>query len=211
VKTVNDGVPMSPAMDRSDAALRSIVLAGGASSRMGADKALLSYCGKPHVRDMAAPLETIAPPAYVSVREDQVEDSALQGLRLLRDPARNIGPLAGLLAAFGLEPRCAWLVVAVDLPWITRATLAHLLAVRDPCMCATAYRIPGADRPDPVCAIDEPRILASLERARDERRYSLMLLRDLPTLLFEPEDPWELCGANTPGEYLAALSAPRPA
>jgi molybdopterin-guanine dinucleotide biosynthesis protein A len=78
-------------------------------------------------------------------------------------------------------------------------------------MCATAYRIPGADRPDPVCAIYEPRILASLERARDERRYSLMLLRDLPTLLPEPEDPRELCGANTPGEYLAALSAPRPA
>lgn len=125
MKTVNDSVPMSPAMDRSDAALRSPVLTGGASSRMGADKALLSYCGKPHVRHGLSHSESRSP--------------------------------------------------------------------------------------DPVCAIYEPRILPSLERARDERRYNHMRLRDLPTLLLEPEDPRELCGANTPVEYLAALSAPWPA
>ena len=38
-----------------------------------------------------------------------------------------------------------------------------------------------------------------------------MLLRDLQTLLLEHEVPGELRGADTPGEYLAAVSAPRPA
>jgi cyclic pyranopterin phosphate synthase len=175
---------------------------------MGADKALLNYHGKPHVHYMAGLLESVAFPAYISVRQSQIQETALQGLRLLGDQAPDMGPLAGLLAAFGFDSRCAWLVVAVDLPWISRETLERLLAGRDPGVCATAYRIPGTDRPDPVCAIYEPGIRGSLERARDERHYSLMLLRDHPVKLLELADPWELRGVNTPREYLAALSAP---
>jgi molybdopterin-guanine dinucleotide biosynthesis protein A len=185
------------------ATVSSLVLAGGASSRMGIDKALLRYHGEPQVRRLAAMMEEVAGPAYVSVRRSQLGEPALQGLRLLCDPVENIGPLAGLLAAFAHEPACAWLVVAVDLPWISRATLERLLAARDPACFATAYRIPSTGLPEPVCAIYEPKIIPVLERARDRRRYSLMLLRDVPIRLVEPADGRELQGVNEPGEYRA--------
>lgn len=80
------------------------------------DKALLSYHGEPQVRRLAAMMEKVAGPVYVSVRRSQVEEPGFQGLRLLCDQVESIGPLAGLLAAFAHEQDCAWLVAAVDLP-----------------------------------------------------------------------------------------------
>ena len=181
--------------------VQSLVLAGGASRRMGIDKALISYHGEPQVRRLAAMMESVAGPAYVSVRRSQLNDPAFQGLRMLCDQVEDIGPLAGLLAAFAQEPGCAWLAAAVDLPWISAGTLRRLLDARDPACFATAYRIPHTDRPEPVCAIYEPAILPALERARDKKRYSLMLLRDVPHTLLDPVDERELRGVNEPGEF----------
>ena len=129
---------------------------------------------------------------------------AFKGLRLLRDPVEGIGPLAGLLAAFAMDPGSAWLAVAVDLPWIGRATLDRLIAARDPGMFATCYRIPDTDLPEPVCALYEPKILPVLQRAREQKRYSLMLLRDVPIRLVDPAEERELRGVNDPSEYRAA-------
>jgi molybdopterin-guanine dinucleotide biosynthesis protein A len=173
---------------------------------MGIDKALLSYHGEPQVRRLAAMMEGVAGPVYVSVRRSQLSKPGFQGLRLLCDQREDMGPLAGLLAAFAHEPGCAWLVAAVDLPWITTATFERLLHARDPGCLATAYRIPRTDLPDPVCAIYEPAILAALEAARAQKRYSLMLLRDVPLKLVEPADERELRGVNEPDEYRAARS-----
>jgi molybdopterin-guanine dinucleotide biosynthesis protein A len=168
---------------------------------MGMDKALLSYHGEPQVRRLAAMMEMVAGPVYVSVRRSQVEEPGFQGLRLLSDQVENIGPLAGLLAAFAREQDCAWLVAAVDLPWISAATLERLLKARDPACFATAYRIPRTDLPEPVCAIYEPAIVPVLEHARETERYSLMLLRDVPLKLVDPADERELRGVNEPGEF----------
>jgi molybdopterin-guanine dinucleotide biosynthesis protein A len=167
---------------------------------MGIDKALISYHGEPQVRRLAAMMEGVAGPAYVSVRKAQLGEPGFQGLRLLCDPVEDIGPLAGLLAAFAHEPGSAWLAAAVDLPWITISTLERLLRARDPASFATAYRIPRTDLPDPVCAIYEPAILPLIEGARRSGRYSLMLLRDVPLKLVEPADERELQGVNEPGE-----------
>ena len=136
---------------------RSVVLAGGASARMGRDKALLIYEGEPQVRRIAALLERVAPPAYVSVRHAQAADPAFAGLRLLPDEEANIGPLAGLLSAFHHDPLSAWLVVAVDMPFLSEKSLRSLLESRDTDAYATAFRNPEIDQPSRVCAIYEPR------------------------------------------------------
>jgi molybdopterin-guanine dinucleotide biosynthesis protein A len=200
-------VSAGPEGSQLGAPVRSLVLAGGASSRMGADKALLDFTGVPQVRRIASLLEQVAPPAYVSVRESQIHGKGFEGLRHLPDRIGGIGPMAGILAAFALDPESAWLVVAVDLPWLTRATVEDLLAARDHRMYATAFRIHGTDRPEPVCAIYEPRILPVLERRAREKRYSLGLLRDLPVRLVHAERPGELAGINTLQELRAVLSS----
>ena len=192
------------------APLRSLVLAGGASSRMGMDKALLSYEGVPQLRRVAGLLSEVAPPVFVSVRAGQAAGPHLDGLRLLPDQDAGIGPLEGLLAAFREASDCAWLVVAVDMPFLTAETLTRLVEARDPSASATAYRNPETDRPEPVCAIYEPSILPVLIRAKEERRYSLMLLRDVPVRLVEPHRPEELRNINDPAEYREAVTKNRP-
>ena len=184
--------------------IRSLVLAGGASSRMGADKALLRYHGRPQVRWVAQLMARVAPPVSVSARRGQADHPGFAGFDILCDQAEGIGPLAGLLAAFSHDPASAWLVAAVDMPWITRATLERLVAGRNPAMCATAYRNPWTGKPEPMCAIYEPAIMPILARARDEGRYSLMLLCDVPVALVEPADEHELLGVNNREEYRAA-------
>jgi len=184
--------------------MRSLVLAGGLSTRMGRDKALLTYYGEPQVRRMARLLDGIAPPAYVSVRKGQAVDPAFSGLRLLPDQEESIGPMAGLLSAFREDPTSAWLVVAVDLPFVSERTLRSLVEHRDPEAFATAFRNPEIDQPEPVCAIYEPRIAPVLLSAAAQGRYTLKILRDIPVRLVEPDNPRELANVNFPEDYQRA-------
>lgn len=146
--------------------VRSLVLAGGLSTRMGRDKAFLLYNGEPQVRRVARMLTSIAPPTYVSIRAAQADHPVFSGLRLLPDQDEGIGPLAGLLSAFREDPLSAWLVVAVDMPFLSERSLRRLVEHRDPDSFATAFRNPEIDAPEPVCTIYEPRILPILQEAR---------------------------------------------
>jgi len=171
---------------------------------MGADKALLSFGDGPQVQRVAGILEKLCPPVFISVRRGQLASPVLAGLRLLPDREEGVGPLEGLLSAFGETPESAWLAVAVDMPYLTEGTLRHLLENRDPSVFATAFRNPETDRPEPVCAIYEPRILPVLKEAKEKRRYSLMLLREVPIRLVEPLGTEDLRNVNDPEEYRQA-------
>ena len=201
-ESLRDATPKGPATERP--ALRSLVLAGGASTRMGTDKALLSFGQGPQVRHVASLLDRLCPPVFVAVKREQLGHPAFGGLRVLPDVDQGIGPLEGLLSAFREAPKCAWLAVAVDMPFLTEATLRHLIDKRDSGAFATAYRNPETDMPEPVCAIYEPRILPVLRRAKEKRLYSLMLLRDVPIRLIEPVRIGELVNINNPDEYRGA-------
>jgi len=170
------------------------------------DKALLTYDGVPQLRRVAGLLSDVAPPVFISVRAGQAAGAHLGGFRLLPDQEAGIGPLEGLLAAFREASDCAWLAVAVDMPFLTAETLTRLVEARDPSAFATAYRNPETDRPEPVCAIYEPSILPVLIQAKTDRRYSLMLLCDVTVRLVEPRRPEELRNVNDPSEYRKAIS-----
>jgi len=192
---------------RADAvpALGSLILAGGLSLRMGRDKAGLLYHGEPQVRRIARLLERVAPPAYVAARPAQLVDEAFAGLRLLPDREEGIGPLEGILSAFREDPARAWLIVAVDMPFLTEHALRFLVDSRDARGFATAFRNLEIDGPEPVCAIYEPRMRPVLEDRKKNGRYSLQVLRDLPVRLVDPPSAEELQNINYPEEYRQAV------
>ena len=180
---------------------------------MGADKALLSFGNGPQVQRVSGILERLCPPVFISVRRGQGDQPVLAGMRLLPDKEEGVGPLEGLLSAFREAPECAWLAVAVDMPYLAEGTIQRLLANRDASRFATAFRNPETNRPEPVCAIYEPRILPVLKEAKDKGRYSLMLLRDVPIRLLEPLGTDDLRNVNDPQEYrraggISSLPAP---
>ena len=187
--------------------LAGLVLAGGRSTRMQRDKAALPVAGETQLARAVRLTRRHAPDTFVSVRPDQVDDPERARWPLVIDRLADVGPAAGILAALDARPDHAWLVVAVDLPLLDAATLATLIAGRDPAAVATAYRSAHDGLPEPLCAIWEPRcrelLGAYIAAARNCPRK--FLLTHGATLL-DLAAPEALSNINTPAEYDALLA-----
>ena len=188
-------------------ALAGLVLAGGRSTRMQRDKATLEFGGE---TQLARAFRLLAPhtrQCYVSVRPDQVGEPTRARWPQIVDRLIDVGPAAGILAAFAALPGHAWLVVAVDLPLLDAATLARLVAARDRTALATAYRSAADGQPEPLCAIWEPASAAALERCvAGGRSCPRKFLATHGACLLDLEHGPALANVNTPEDYAAALA-----
>lgn len=196
------------------APLYGLVLAGGRSTRMGKDKAALSFQGASQLQRAMALLAPHVERAFVSVRADQRDDTVRAGYEQIVDTRDDLGPTAGLLAAQQRYPHVAWLTLACDLPLLDEATLTQLLRERAPEREATAFRSSHDGLPEPLCAVYEPSSRASLAAyvARGKSCPRKFLI-GADTRLIDQPNPRALDNANTPEEYGAAMAAfsPSPA
>lgn len=106
------------------------VLAGGRSSRMGRDKALLPLAGKPLVERAARKLQRLC--AKVRVLSGNSELAVYAPL--VRDNFADSGPLGGIEAAL-LDSELAWnLILPVDMPFVPTRLLEDwiYLVLREP-------------------------------------------------------------------------------
>lgn len=198
----------------SAAVLYGLVLAGGHSRRMHRDKALLQYAGRTQLQRAFELLTPRVQASFLSVRADQRADPARAGHAQIVDLADGLGPIGGIQAALHAHPQCAWLVLACDLPFLTAATLDHLLARRDPGRLATAYRSSRDGLPEPLCAIFEPACRTSIDQwiAAGKRCPREWLAANASeALLLEPLESQALENINTPEQYASALGQLQPA
>ena len=86
--------------------LKGLVLLGGLSRRMGADKAQLSYHGQPQALWAYEALQTVCASVFLSAGTNQ-DLAGLQDLPVIRDRYHNLGPAAGLLSAADMDPNSA--------------------------------------------------------------------------------------------------------
>lgn len=141
------------------AELQGLVLAGGHSRRMGADKARVQLDGNDLLARTVGILRAVLTPVFVSVRADQQSDPLRAQYPLVVDVESIAGPAAGLLAAHALAPAAAWIVVAVDMPLLTVSVVRELVAARGIASDATAWHAAGDGAPEPLCAVYEPATL----------------------------------------------------
>jgi molybdenum cofactor guanylyltransferase len=185
--------------------VRGLVLAGGQSTRMRADKALLDYHGKPQVQWAAELIAPYCADVHVSVRAAQADEPVRAGLPRIVDAPVGAGPIAGILGALQHDPGAAWLVVACDLPFLDARTLEHLLARRDPGRIATAYRSAHDGMPEPLCAIWEPSSHDALAAAvAADRHCPRAVLKTADVALLDLPDVRALDNVNTRDELAAA-------
>lgn len=177
-----------------------LVLAGGRSRRLGLDKAALEIHGAPQVCFCADILTRMLDAVYVSIRPGQREEPVFRGLPVIEDTRPDVGPMAGLLAAMERFPGVAWLVLACDLPLVTRDAVQALLDGRDPARGATAFMATDGFF-EPLFAIYEPRIRDDLEARMRDGRYSLrQALTDHDVRLLCAPDDRVLMNINTPAD-----------
>ena len=109
-----------------------IILAGGSSSRMGKNKALLPLPGNQavtFVEHLISLLEAFCSETLI-VASDQAHarDYAFPGARVTIDETPDVGPLMGLYSGLSAMQTTHALVVAVDLPFVEPALLSFLLS-----------------------------------------------------------------------------------
>lgn len=133
--------------------VQGLILAGGKSIRMGADKGTLNFHGK-NQRDHAIELlEGNRLKTYLSVREKQ--DIELENT--ITDKFTGLGPFGAICSAFQKDPNSAWLVLATDLPFVNDEIIQLLLKNRDPSKAATAIKGKSKQFPEPLITIWEPK------------------------------------------------------
>ncbi len=195
--------------EKGAAPLRGLVLAGGESRRMRRDKGAIDYHGVPQAQwshDLLAPF---CSGVLVSVREAQRSQAPYRDLPLIVDRETGQGPAAGLLAAWGLYPEAAWLILAADMPHVSSEVLRTLVAGRDPGRLATAFRH-GDGTLEPLCAVWEPMAARALAGAVAAGRSSLRRLLEASDVrvLEAPPGP-VLVSVNSPEDCrLAGGSEP---
>lgn len=141
--------------------LSALVLAGGLSTRMGQDKAMVEYHGKPQIRHLYDILTNLGLKTYISCRKEQ-EREALKELPVITDRFIDFGPLGGILSCMSEHPHRAFLVIACDLPLVTGQHIQDLIAARDPLKQATAFFNAERKMFEPLFAIYEPQIYSRL-------------------------------------------------
>jgi len=103
------------------------IQAGGESHRIGRNKALLPLAGRSLIEHVLARLEGLGDEILITTNLPQ--DYSFLGLRLVADLVPGVGALAGLHTSLAAARWDSVLVVACDMPFISRPLLEHLVGL----------------------------------------------------------------------------------
>ncbi len=186
----------------SNAPLYGLILSGGKSSRMGTDKALIDYHGKPQQELLFDLVQEFCAHTFISLREDQ-QDDLPEKYKVILDQNEYPGPLNGILSAHKKYPEAAWLVIACDLPLLDKETLQLLVKGRDANKDATALTTKASGLPEPLAAIWEPKGLEGVKEYLKNATSSCprKFLINTDTHLLFPENDDVLANANSMQDF----------
>lgn len=183
------------------------ILAGGASSRMGADKALLEFRGRPlieHQLDLLRPLF-----GELLIGANQPAPFARFGARVVPDVLPERCSLAGVHALIAAASAPYVFAVACDLPFLNPDLIRYLVDQRD----AADVVMPFTERgPEPLHAVYGKACLPAIESAgrRGAWKMTSFLAEVRVARVDVREAAWAVEGrspftnANTPDEWRAA-------
>ena len=160
------------------------ILAGGRSSRMGADKALLPYGEKNLLQRTLQTVSAIAETTYiVGPRERYAEFG-----NVIEDIYPGSGPLGGIHAALQGTGTDLNLILSVDMPLMTTAFLSWLTE-----RARTAQEVivvpDAAGGLQPLCAIYRPSVREAAERVLRNGDYKIgHLFSQVPTRIITEQE-----------------------
>ena len=168
-----------------------VVLAGGLSSRMGRDKAMLTWQGHPLIEHLIAMLQA------AGVREVKVSGDrpAYHGVA---DPVPQAGPIGGITGIAGSCEDGELLIVPVDMPKLQPALLQRLLTTASTAGCVryADHMLPMRLRLDMHCRDTLHALLA----ASDPRARSVRALQErvgVHEIALSEDEATQLVDCNT--------------
>jgi molybdopterin-guanine dinucleotide biosynthesis protein A len=182
------------------------ILAGGRSTRMGSDKALLQLEGKTLLERALATAQQISDTVIVVGARERYSDF---GAEIVEDEFQQCGPLAGIHSALGVSDSELNIVLSVDTPIVTAEFLKYLVqrAMAQPDALAT---VPDADGGiQGTCAVYRRPFRAVAEQQLKRGRYKVTDTLALVRVEYVEEsemreagfDPAMFANLNTPEEF----------
>lgn len=181
--------------------ISAIILAGGQSRRMGRDKALIDYNGKPIIAHVIDTLRELSDDVIVVSNRSEIY--APFGARIVPDYDPPSGPLGGILTGLSAAKNDLALVVACDMPFLNRSLLRYLIERAGK---VDAVVMQYQDEYEPLHAVYRRTCLPSIQRhlANGDRRvisfFADVHLLTVPAEEWLPLDPAarSIANLNTP-------------
>ena len=186
------------------------IQAGGQSSRMGEDKALKPFLGRPLIQRVVNRLSPIADEVIVTT--NRPDDYSFLNLRLITDLKPGRGALGGLYSAIASATHPTVAVVACDMPFASPTlfeTMSKLLVEKE----ADAVIPRSDDYYEPLHAVyRRDTCLPAIESAIEEDKWKVIAwfpqvkVHELSSEEIKQLDPDRLAfwNVNTPDEFAEA-------
>ncbi|HJX73731.1 MAG TPA: molybdenum cofactor guanylyltransferase [Candidatus Deferrimicrobiaceae bacterium] len=180
------------------------ILAGGKSRRMGRNKALLSFRGRPLVARVYETLQPLFEDIFLVTNDPGLFDFV--PCPKIPDRVPGKGPISGVDAALRHSRNPYVLAVGCDAPFLSPSLLELLAGKTEeadlviPC---------GPHGPEPLCAVYGKGCLPLIEESLQKGDFSLMALvgrlrtREIPAEEVTAVDPGfrSFMNINTPGDF----------
>jgi len=206
-------------ISENDLRITALILAGGRSSRMGQDKALLPMQGVFLIEQIYRVAAAVSSPvAIVSPWPERYQPLLPESCRFVREPLpaegeKPPGPLVGFLRGLdwiaseaGHEPKefPAWvLLLACDLPRLDEATLRRGVAQLETLPPQVLALVPRSEQGwEPLCGFYRGSCREELQRAVAEGDRSFQRwLEKIPVQIWDLADPGIMFNCNTPEDW----------
>lgn len=177
------------------------MLAGGRSTRMGRDKALLPAGSVTLVEQIAACVREAAGNVTLIGSPERYE---FLGLPVERDVVEGMGPMGGLCTALRVTSGDWNLLVACDMPRLTAGFLRTLLDAAETAGKDCLVPMTAVGQLEPLCAVYHRRTLAAVEQAIHRKILKMQdFVRTLDFEAWPVPEASPLHNVNTPEQWEA--------
>ena len=185
------------------------ILAGGKSTRMGRDKALLELSGKPFIQRVAEVLQGVF--SQVVVVSDHGKQYAFLGLPVVEDTYKNCGPLGGMHAALSKTGADAVFFCSCDVPFLSADLIRYVVNRK---LHDDVTLVLGGNSLQPLCGVYKKSCLTVIDKQLKRGNYSVhkCITKLHTTILSQPSEYRNstihpLTNINTPADYERCLKA----
>jgi len=177
------------------------ILAGGKSTRMGENKALLAINEKRFIDKIADELGSFSKVLISAAQKGVYED---MGLRVVYDEHKDIGPLEGIYQILRAADEEYVFICAADMPFITKELVSYMTEFV--CSDYDCYVLMDEEHIHPLCGIYSKKMLEQVRACIESGNYRLMkLLNEVRTKYIKLEytsfDKKVVKNINTRAQY----------
>jgi len=183
-----------------------VIFAGGRSSRMQEDKALLPFGEfKTLTEFQLNKLSKIFSNVYISCKTKQKFDFQANFIEDVK--TQNVyAPTAGFVAVFETLQCESFFALSVDAPFVNESIIKRLIDADNPILDATVAKTPFGIQP--MCGIYHQSLKSSFLQMLEQDNHKLgFLLKNTQTKIIEFQDDTPFLNLNKPQDYQQALNA----